>query len=78
LFGNSFAFASEADQIALLGGFFVALSIFALVMDHLRSRRERLRNLDRVGWIPWTYLFLAFAIIGLTLIATGLPSALFS
>ncbi|MBT8388794.1 MAG: hypothetical protein HKP43_05320 [Altererythrobacter sp.] len=75
---NPFLFASEADQVALLGGVFIAVAIFALVMDRLSSRRERLARLDRVGWVPWTLVFLACAIIGGGLLALSLPTALFS
>lgn len=74
----NFTFASEADLVALLGGVFVAVAISALAMDRLRSRRERLGQLDRVGWMPWTLVFLACAIIGGGLLALSLPTALFS
>ena len=75
---NPLTFASEADLVALLGATFVALAIVALVMDRLRSRRERVGRLDRVGWVPWTLVFLACAIIGGGLLALSLPTALFA
>ncbi len=78
MFASAFIFASEADQVALLGGAFVAVAIFALIMDRIRSRRERVRQLDHVGWVPWTLIFLACAIIGGGLLALSLPTALFS
>jgi hypothetical protein len=45
--------------------------------DRMRARRERVNQLDRVGWVPWTAIFLASAIIGGGLLALSLPTALF-
>ena len=78
MIASTFTFASEADQVAFLGGLFVTIAILALVMDRLRSRRERVGQLDSVGWVPWTLVFLACAIIGGGLLALSLPTALFS
>ena len=70
-------FASEADLIALVGAGFLALAGLALLGDRRRTRRQRIDQLDRVGWVPWTGIFLACAIIGGGLIALSLPQALF-
>lgn len=70
-------FASEADLIALVGAGFLALAGLALLGDRRRTRRQRIGRLDRVGWVPWTGIFLACAIIGGGLIALSLPQALF-
>ena len=75
---NPLTFASEADLVALLGAAFVGVAILALAMDRLRSKRERVGRLDSVGWVPWTLVFLACAIIGGGLLALSLPAALFS
>lgn len=71
-------FASEADMMALVGAGFWFLAGLALVGDRLRARRERLNRLDRVGWMPWTTIFMACAIIGGGLLALSLPAALLS
>lgn len=71
-------FASEADMMALAGAAFWLLAGLALLGDRLRARRERLNRLDRVGFMPWTAIFLACAIIGGGLLALSLPAALFA
>ena len=78
MWSSGLTFASEADEVAILGGIFVAVAVLALVMDKSRSRRERVGRLDRVGWVPWMAVFLACAIIGAGLLALSLPAALFS
>lgn len=70
-------FASEADMVALSGAGFLLVALLALAADRLRARRERVGRLDRVGWMPWTTVFLGSAIIGGGLLALSLPAALF-
>ena len=70
-------FASEADLMAMAGAGFLLLAGLAALADRLRARRQRTEQLDRVGWVPWTGIFLASAIIGGGLIALSLPQALF-
>ena len=71
-------FASEADLLVLWGMGFLAMAALALVADHLRSRREPLKRMQKVGWMPWTSIFMACLIIGGGLIALALPKALAS
>ena len=66
-------FASDADMLALWGAGFLALAGFTLIMDRRRNRRARI---DRIGWMPWTGLFLTFAVIGGGLLAVAVPSIL--
>lgn len=54
-------FASEATVLGLWAGGFLALAVLALAADWRRARR---RQIDRVGCMPWTPLFLGFATIG--------------
>lgn len=54
-------FASEATELALWAGLFLSLAALALAADWRRARR---RQIDRVGCMPWTPLFLTFATIG--------------
>lgn len=69
-------FASEATVVALWGAGFLAAAIAALVMERRRHRRDRLGAPDRVGWVPWTGLFLVTAVMGCGLIAAALPGLL--
>ncbi|MFN6933518.1 MAG: hypothetical protein ACK4NZ_00015 [Tsuneonella sp.] len=64
-------FASDAEVAALAGGACVALAIGCLLMERRRVKRA---TINRVGWVPWTGLFLMFAVIGGGLIALGLPA----
>lgn len=66
-------FASDAEVVALWGAGFVAAALLALVMDRRRHRRDRLGAPDRVGWVPWTGLFLVGAVLGCGLLAAALP-----
>ena len=71
-------FASEADLLMLAGIGFMAASMLALLGDKRRSRRERMDSLDRVGWVPWTAIFMACMIIGGGLLALSVPRVIAS
>ena len=63
-------FASEAEILGLWAvGFLVAAGICSL-MERRRTRRKRI---DSVGWVPWTGLFLTFAVIGGGLLVVAVP-----
>ncbi|QWC58273.1 hypothetical protein F7D01_04000 [Erythrobacter sp. 3-20A1M] len=66
-------FASDAEIMALWGGGFLLFAVVALVAERSRVRRARI---DRVGWVPWTGLFLLCAVIGGGLLALSMPSVL--
>lgn len=63
-------FASDAELAALVG---IASIMVASVCLAMERRQTKLARIDRVGWVPWTGLFLMFAILGGGLIALGLP-----
>ena len=69
----SFIFASEADLLALTGAGFLLIAIIALMAARVRMKRKRL---ERVGWMPWTAIFLACLIIGGGLLALSLPQVI--
>ena len=61
-------FASDAELASLWGAAFVALALICLLLE----RRQRARTaINRVGWVPWTGLFLACVVLAL-----GLPGML--
>ena len=64
-------FASDAEMAVLMGGAFLLLAIGCLLMERRRVRRAAI---DRVGWVPWTGLFLMCMIVAGALIALGLPA----
>ena len=66
-------FASDAEILALWGAGFVVVALFTLVMERRRAGRTRI---DGVGWMPWTGLFLTFAVIGGGLLAVAIPGML--
>jgi hypothetical protein len=70
---NPLLFASEADLLALAGAGFLLLAGIALVADRVRTRRKKL---ERVGFVPWTPIFLACMIIGGGLLALTMPQVI--
>lgn len=69
-------FASDATLVALGGGIFLLAALIALAMDRRRHNRDRIRAADRVGWVPWTALFLLCLVMGAGLLAASLPALL--
>ena len=70
-------FASEAELLTLVGAGFWLVALVALFADRRRTRREPITRLNKVGWMPWTAIFMACMIIGGGLLALALPRALF-
>ena len=54
-------FASDATLVGLWAGGFLLLAATALLADWRRTKRK---DIDRVGCVPWTVVFLASAFIG--------------
>ena len=65
---DALLFASDAE-LAMAAG--LAFLVLAALMSFAERRRVRRERIDRVGWVPWTGLFLGFAVIGLTLTGLG-------
>lgn len=65
-------FASDADRLMLWGAACLLTAMVALAMDRRRHWRDRIAAADRVGWMPWTLLFLLGGVLGLGLIAMSL------
>ena len=63
-------FASDAQMLALWGAGAILIALLSLVMERRRMRRVR------IGWVPWTGLFLSFAVIGGGLLAVAVPAVL--
>ena len=63
-------FASDAELAAFWGGTFLLIALICMVMERRRSKR---REINRVGWMPWTGLFLVFAVFGGGLLALSVP-----
>jgi len=63
-------FASDAELAAFWGGIFLLIALSCMLMERRRSRR---REINRVGWMPWTGLFLVSAVFGGGLLALSVP-----
>jgi len=63
-------FASDAELAAFWGGLFLLIALICMLMERRRSKR---REINRVGWMPWTGLFLVFAVFGGGLLALSVP-----
>jgi hypothetical protein len=60
---------------AAVGGALLALAIVALVAER---RRQRRRDLDRVGCMPWTLIYVLCFFVGCILLGGALRTALSS
>lgn len=69
-------FASDAEILTLWGLGFVALALFAMVMDQRRSKNRHLERLEKVGFVPWTAIFLGSLIVGGGVLALALPQVI--
>lgn len=68
--------ASDATLMALAGlGFWVVAGL-AAVMERRRVRSRPLHRLEAVGWVPWTPIFVACAIIGGGMLSLSAPVVL--
>lgn len=54
-------FASDAKLTGVVGGALLLLAVIALFAEKRRGKRKRI---DAVGFMPWTFVFLASAICG--------------
>jgi len=59
-------FASEAEIVGMWG---IALLIVAGLSLFGERRRMKRARIDRIGWVPWTNVFMTSAIIGIGLLA---------
>lgn len=75
-FMNPLTFASDAALLAVAGGMCWVLAAVCLVMDKRREKRRSVDRLERVGFVPWTGLFLGLAVIGGGCLAMSLPVVL--
>jgi hypothetical protein len=73
---SQFALLSEAGQVALVGAGLWVLAGICGVMDYRRGKKRDVARLEQVGWVPWTALFMAFAVIGGGLLAMSLPAVI--
>jgi hypothetical protein len=59
-------FASEAEIVGLWGLLMIGVALLALWAE---KRRNRLARIDRIGWMPWTTVFLTSAMIAAACLA---------
>ncbi|MFL0357158.1 hypothetical protein ACI5KX_11855 [Erythrobacter sp. GH1-10] len=71
-----FELLSDAAQLAIAGGAFWVLAAFCALMERRRNRTRDVARLERVGFMPWTTLFVLFAVIGGGMLAMSLPVVL--
>ena len=68
---HALIFASDAELLSLVGAGFLVMAGIALLMEGRRAKRDQI---ERVGWVPWTGVFLCCAIIGGGILAMSLPA----
>jgi hypothetical protein len=69
-----FELMSDAAQLAMLGGGCWLVAVFATVMERRRPRMRDVADLGKVGWVPWTTVFVLMAMLGAGLLAMSLPA----
>jgi hypothetical protein len=62
---DNLRFASDATFVGLAGAVVLLFALVALIADRRRVKR---RHIDHVGWVPWTKVFFAAMLVGVTLI----------
>lgn len=65
--------SSDAVILALVGAGFMLLAGGCSFMDRRRNKKRSVERLEKVGWVPWTSLFVGFMIIGGGCLAMSLP-----
>lgn len=70
---TQFVLLSDAAQLAVVGGAFWLLAGLCALMERRRNKARDLARLEKVGWVPWTSLFMLAAIIGGGILAMSLP-----
>ena len=64
-------FASDAELMTYWG---IAMLVLAGACSLMERRRLKRAQINRVGWMPWTGLFLTFAVLGGGLLAVAVPA----
>jgi hypothetical protein len=67
------ALASDAERLCAVGAGLWLMAGLAALMEWRRSKTRSIERLERVGWMPWTAIFLTGAFIGGGCLAMGLP-----
>ena len=70
---DALLFSNNAQLAAAAGVLCLVLAGVARIAEGRRIKRARI---DRVGWVPWTGVFLVLSVIGLTLLGLGVPGLL--
>nr|WP_298926437.1 hypothetical protein [uncultured Erythrobacter sp.] len=73
---TQFELLSDAAQLAFAGGGFWLLAGFCALMERRRNKGRDVSRLEKVGFMPWTTLFVLGAIIGGGCLAMSLPVVL--
>lgn len=68
---DTLLFASDAEILTLWGLLFLLVALACSLMERRRMKRAQIH---RVGWVPWTGLFLTFAVLGGGLLAVAVPA----
>jgi hypothetical protein len=62
---DSLRFASDATWAGIGGGILLLFAAITIWAERRRVKRDRI---DAVGWMPWTKLFFAAMLVGVTLL----------
>jgi hypothetical protein len=66
---DNLRFASDATWTGIAGILALLFAAYALVAERRRFKRK---HVDQVGWVPWTKVFFAALLVGVTLVMFAL------
>ena len=75
-FFTQWALASDAMRLTAVGAAFWLLAALAALMEWRRNQTRSVERLEKVGWVPWTPIFMMCAMIGGGCLAMGIPAVL--
>lgn len=73
---TEFWLASDGARLTMMGAMCWIIAGLAALMEWRRNKTRPVEQLERVGWVPWTGLFLTTAWIGTGLLFLGVPALL--
>ena len=73
---SDFWMSCDGARLTVLGVGLWLIAGLAALMEWRRNKTRPIDRLERVGWMPWTSIFLTAAFLGGGLLAMGVPAVL--
>jgi len=73
---TDFLLASDGARLSTLGAVCWVVAGLAAFMEWRRNKTRPIEQLERVGWVPWIWVFLTAAFCGGGFLVMGAPALL--